>query len=235
MLSHDSAQNSPTDVTARAIRLLAQRGYDSTLVEELADALDISRSTFFRRFGTKEDIVFADHAYLLGRLGNVMASAEGDAFHAVNLACLSVIKYHLSRPEATLERRALLRSNPSLRNRELVMSHQYERAFRTHLSASSARPILQSWMPSAYAAAAVAVHNDALRAWFADNDIDAVRLLQNELSHLADSLRQYGSPEGRARSRLVVASFEPDAAVETVVAGIRRMLEGRAGDMEPGA
>src|ERR1700712_5474962 len=101
----------PADVTAVAIHLPVKQGYDATSVDELADALEVSRSTFFRRFGTKEDIVFADHTLLLERLSEVMAHNEGDAFDSVNKACLTVIRYHLSRPEATRERRALLREN----------------------------------------------------------------------------------------------------------------------------
>ncbi|MCU1481695.1 MAG: TetR family transcriptional regulator [Subtercola sp.] len=225
----DSAALSSADVTATAIHLLARHGYDQTSVDELADVLDLSRSTFFRRFGTKEEIVFADHTYLLERLGDVLADSEGDAFDAVNKACLTVIKYHVSRPEATLERRALLRSNPSLRERELVMAHRYERIFRAHLGAHLIGDESRGWMPSAYAAAAVAVHNDALRTWFADQNTDAVKHLQNELDDLADSFRRRVAAGSemppRAGSRVVVATFETDAQAEAVLASIRRALE----------
>lgn len=227
MVTPDSTPPSSSDVTAVAIRLLAERGYDSTSVDELADALEVSRSTFFRRFGTKEDIVFADHTYLLDRLGEVMANADGDAFDAVNTACLTVIRYHLSRPDATLERRALLRSNPSLRERELVMAHRYERAFRAHLTTQREDSNEHGWMPSAYAAAAVAVHNDALRAWFADERIDAVRLLQGDLADLAASFRRQvndAADASRGGARVLVASFESDASIDSVMAGIRRAI-----------
>ncbi|UFS57521.1 TetR/AcrR family transcriptional regulator [Subtercola endophyticus] len=230
MAPSDPASLSSADVTATAIHLLAQQGYDSTSVDELADVLDVSRSTFFRRFGTKEEIVFADHTYLLERLGGVLADSEGDAFDAVNKACLTVIRYHVSRPEATLERRALLRSNPSLRERELVMAHRYERIFRAHLNAHLVDDESRGWMPSAYAAASVAVHNDALRTWFAEQKTDAVKHLQGELGDLADSFRRRvtagAEVPARAGSRVVVAAFESDAAAETVLASIRRALDG---------
>lgn len=224
MATLDPSTTSAADVTATAIHFLSERGYDSTSVDELADALEVSRSTFFRRFGTKEDIVFADHTFLLDRLDDVMANAEGDAFDAVNSACLTVIRYHLSRPEASRERRALLRSNPSLRERELVMAHRYERVFRMHLNTQLTHSARRGWMPSAYAAAAVAVHNDALRAWFEDDGIDAVRFLQGELADLADSFRQHGAPE-RPGSRVVVATFELDTPIDRVMANIRRAVE----------
>ena len=43
-----------------ALRLFQAQGYDGTTVEQIAEAAEISPSTFFRYFPTKEDVVLYD-------------------------------------------------------------------------------------------------------------------------------------------------------------------------------
>lgn len=47
-------------VQAAALRLFAAQGYEATTVEQIADAADVSPSTFFRYFSTKEAVVLYD-------------------------------------------------------------------------------------------------------------------------------------------------------------------------------
>jgi AcrR family transcriptional regulator len=47
-------------IHAHALRLFGEQGYHATTVEQIADAAEISPSTFFRYFPTKEDVVLHD-------------------------------------------------------------------------------------------------------------------------------------------------------------------------------
>ncbi|MNU79989.1 Bacterial regulatory protein, tetR family [compost metagenome] len=47
-------------IQMHALRLFRELGYNSTTVEQIAEAAEISPSTFFRYFSTKEDVVITD-------------------------------------------------------------------------------------------------------------------------------------------------------------------------------
>jgi len=47
-------------IQSNGLRLFTEKGFENTTIEEIAEASDISVSTFFRYFPTKEDIVLYD-------------------------------------------------------------------------------------------------------------------------------------------------------------------------------
>ncbi|GAA3704361.1 hypothetical protein GCM10022377_17540 [Zhihengliuella alba] len=179
-----------------ALRLLISDGFEATSVDQLAAAAGISRSTFFRRYGSKEGMVFADLDGILAAVehglaplreladpmpGNGAAAGlcreahagrdrpgtpEAEILETLLATAFSVFDHHTGHAEVSRLRHRLLTAVPALRDRELVSTHRYERAFRRAL-----RPLLEEDATSAaLAAAIVAVHNTRLREWLRAED-----------------------------------------------------------------
>ncbi|MHC1558350.1 TetR family transcriptional regulator [Actinomycetospora sp. C-140] len=53
-------QRTRAELQRHALRLFRDRGFAATTVDEIAAAAEVSRSTFFRYFPTKEDVVLLD-------------------------------------------------------------------------------------------------------------------------------------------------------------------------------
>jgi AcrR family transcriptional regulator len=53
-------------IREHALRLFREHGYDATTVEQIAEAAEVSPSTFFRYFPTKEDVVLQDDFDVIG-------------------------------------------------------------------------------------------------------------------------------------------------------------------------
>ncbi|MGO4382670.1 TetR/AcrR family transcriptional regulator [Specibacter sp. RAF43] len=230
----NSATQDPGPAIAVALELLIRQGYNSTPVEELADATGISRSTFFRKFGSKEEVVFADHERLLARVEADLAGATGDPLTAVTEAALMVFDQHVRNRETSLLRSRLLRQVQMLRERELVTTHRYERLFRRHLQ-SALSDEGQEFSAVSLAAAVVAVHNRVLRHWLQDAeegsddrlDHTMTARLGRELRNLTDIFRPALFPAAvlePTRPAVVVAVLEPGAGTEQIIDAVREAL-----------
>jgi AcrR family transcriptional regulator len=107
-------------IQAHALRLFAEQGYHATTVEQIADAAEVSPSTFFRYFPTKEDVVLHDELdpKLIASLRE--QPAELGAIAALRRSMRETFA-SLSEAEAAreLRRHELARSVPELRARML--------------------------------------------------------------------------------------------------------------------
>ena len=175
-----------TLVVAAALELFEGQGFEATSVEQIAQAAGVSRSTFFRQFGGKEDVVFADHEVLLDELREWLAKGHRDPWVAVCQASERVFRHFAANPEVARRRYRVVRQVPALREREIVTVFRYERLFDGYLRASV--PGLAPLDAVSFAASVTAVHNHVLRRLLRGSRVRPAVLT----AAFDDVLRRYG-------------------------------------------
>ena len=104
-------------IEAAALDLFAERGYESTTVEEIAQRADVSMRTFFRYFASKDQTVFNDLPPTDGELGQrLLTHAPTDDVWTLLRTCYCDIARHHT-PDALRRiktRYRLIHSTPAL-------------------------------------------------------------------------------------------------------------------------
>jgi AcrR family transcriptional regulator len=211
-----------TDVVAAALELFERQGFEATSVEQIASAAGVSRSTFFRQFGGKEDVVFADHEVLLDELRTWLARGHADPWGAVCEASERVFRHFAADPDLARRRYTVVRLVPALREREIVTVFRYERLFDDYLR--DAIPGIDALDAVGFAALVTAVHNHVLRRLLRGEKV-RVGVLRTALD---DVRRRYGvHPDGSgdAADDVVVAVFPRRMPTAEVTRRLRDRLD----------
>lgn len=107
---------------AAALRLFAERGYEQTTVEDIAEAADVAVRTFFRYFSSKQHVLFGDVVTdRIGRLRDELAVRPDDEPPVRSVAAVMELLDFTGADEAAqvLARLDLMRRQPSLVTRYL--------------------------------------------------------------------------------------------------------------------
>ena len=98
------------------LRLFREHGYAETTIEQIAEAAEVSPSTFFRYFPSKEDLVLVDDLDPLLIAALEDQPIEKDPLTAVRAAIAAVLAGLTDEDrERELERQALMHTVPELR------------------------------------------------------------------------------------------------------------------------
>jgi AcrR family transcriptional regulator len=106
-----------------ALTLFAEHGYDDTTVAEIADRAGLTKSTFFRHFADKREVLFGGQDILLQLFTDAIGSAPASATPAACLAAAlesAAIAFTQERHDLAEQRRAVVAANPELHERELL-------------------------------------------------------------------------------------------------------------------
>lgn len=212
-----------------AFALFDEQGYDATTVEMIVERAGVSRSTFFRAFGSKEDVIFPRHADLQARIEARLDTGTPATMRlAVVEAARLVLDQYVAEGPLALSRYRLTRAVPALREREVASMLGYQRLFRDRLRA---------WLPGPaadlhaelLAAAVVTAHNVVLRRWLRGESPDPEPEFEDAMDAVFAMARAWGpvSPgrhDGGAPQRTAVVVVSSDRPAAEVAGLVERAL-----------
>jgi AcrR family transcriptional regulator len=214
-------------LTTAALGLFDERGFEQTTVDDIAARAGVGRTTFFRAFATKEDVVFPHHELVLAAVRDRLdaATSETSAVAVVEAARL-VLRHYLAEGEVARTRYRLTSSVPALRHREIASLQQYQRLFRGYLAGwqqGLAGGVTADADLRAELAAnlVVTAHNVVLRRWLRGLTDDAEAEFDVAMAEVAAMLGHAGAaePEGPA-----IVVFRTERELTSVLPTLRLLL-----------
>jgi AcrR family transcriptional regulator len=106
-----------------ALELFAERGYENTTVTDIAQHAGLTKSTFFRHFQDKREVLFGDGtltALVAGAIAAAPATATPLEAVAQALDAVGRQAFTPARREFSARRRAVIAANPELQEREAL-------------------------------------------------------------------------------------------------------------------
>ena len=177
-------------VSRTALEMFAERGFEETTVDDIADALGVSRRTLFRYFASKNDMVWGDFDWVLGRLRRCLDATAADE------------------PLHDALRRAAVESNryeddqlPELRIRMRLITGVAALQAHSALRYAEWREVIAEWVakrlgcepgdlvPQTVAHAALGTSMAAFLVWVDDPSSDLVANLEQAYRLLGEGLR----------------------------------------------
>jgi AcrR family transcriptional regulator len=221
------SKQSPRDRLAEAaFDLFDERGYEQTTVDDITERAGLGRTTFFRHYRSKDDVIFPDHDRLLELVGDrLRTSGQHTALGAVFDAVRLVLLHYLEEGEVARRRYALTSKVPALRDREIASVARYQRLFREFFiewAGESGEPA--SLRAELTAAAVVAAHNHVLRRWLRGGCTDPMGELDAAMSQVTALFSVAISP-GEADGGTTIVAFQGQADLDTLLPALRRLIE----------
>lgn len=133
-LQERKRQKARNAIITAAYELFGERGFDDVTVTEIAERAEVGRTTFFRYFGDKQEVVFADDERTIAALiGTLRQEAErrapiGDSLSTALGTIRAAIREGLTgwttAPVRSAVHARLLRRHPELMARLLLKQQQ---------------------------------------------------------------------------------------------------------------
>ena len=224
-----SKQSAGDRLAEAAFALFAERGYEQTSIDDITERAGLGRTTFFRHYRSKEDVIFPDHDLLLTQIGErLRTSSDGTALLAVSDAVRLVLKHYLEEGDLARRRYALTSGVPALRDREIASVARYQRLFREFIADWMGDPAEPAPLRAELmAAAVVAAHNHVLRRWLRGESPDPVAEVDLALRQVIDLFTAQGDRAngGDGGDGTTIIAFRSGQDIEALLPALRRLAD----------
>lgn len=206
-----------------AFQLFGENGYDPTTVEDIAERAGVGRTTFFRNFRSKDDVIFPDHDHLMQAIRRRLdASTESTALVAVSEAVRLVLLRYLEEGDRARLRYALTSRVPALRDREIASVARYQRLFREFIANWMGPTEDDALRAELMASSVAAAHNHVLRRWLRGDTNDPMGEVDRAMAQVVAMFGGAATRGDEPATTIVVVSTSRPA--DDVVPAIRRAL-----------
>ncbi len=130
-----------------ALDLFRERGFDAVSVTDIAQRAEVGRTTFFRYFGDKQEVLFSDPADAAAEASqrvsaptDLIGSSIAAALAAARRLVVGYVEDITADPVAYKRHQELVTSHPELYARSLVKQRGYADELAGHLQSWGATP-----------------------------------------------------------------------------------------------
>ena len=236
---------SPRDRLAQAaFALFNERGYEQTTVDDITERAGVGRTTFFRYYRSKEDVIFPDHDRLLAQISerlrvarSVPVDGRATALATVSDAVRLVLLHYLDEGDLARRRYKLTSSVPALRDREIATVARYQRLFREFIAGqiSAEQAERAQLRAELMAASVVAAHNHVLRRWLRGESPDPMRELDDAMRNVSGLFAIQAAPAplralpvGSGEAGTTIVAFRADADIDAILPVLQRIAQDAA-------
>ena len=149
-----------------AARLFIERGYDQTTVEDIVAEVEISARTFFRYFGSKEEVVASLWRWGVEELVDELRAVPKELAlqDALRAAVAATCRHAAENPAQTRSFLLMVRDTPALRARRMQVAYGQQQDLASCLAERIGRPATDLRVTLISGAVVMAI-NTAFERW----------------------------------------------------------------------
>ena len=173
-----------------ALQLFTEQGFDDTTIDDIADAANVNRRTFFRYFDSKSAVLWSDFDTEVTHSGDAFAALPDDVpiMDGIRVVVLGVNQYRAEDVPELRARMNLIGSVPALQASAGPHYDAWERTVSEYVAIRTGLPP-DSLYPLAIGRTTLAACRAAYDLWITQADDDLTVYLDQALQALADGLR----------------------------------------------